>query len=197
MSKLYINCFVFRLLLTYLLFVSQTSQSPISLPVWCYPPQIFIGRKEAHDPTRNYITDIGENAPGFVHLLAYGKQPSTMNWHRSNEIPWIVCVFITICGESLFWKVKSSSCPDGPLHRTSGRIFSGGITWPEMGDQVKIQIKLTHSILNMKMYVCINYKKYLFRELAIWNLHESTLNIHSVTCIKLFICDSCMSSVWL
>lgn len=90
MSKLYINCFVFRLSLTYLLFVSKTSQSPISLPVWCYPPQILIGRKEAHNPTRNYITDIGENAPGFVHLLAYSKQPSTVNcrerWDSLNSV---------------------------------------------------------------------------------------------------------------
>lgn len=39
-------------------------------------------------------------------------------------------VFVTMHGESLFWKVKSSSWPDGPLHKTRGRIFSGGITWP-------------------------------------------------------------------
>lgn len=37
---------------------------------------------------------------------------------------------VTMQGESLFWKVKSSSCPDGPRHRTRGRMFSGGITWP-------------------------------------------------------------------
>lgn len=30
----------------------------------------------------------------------------------------------------LVWKEKSSSLPEGPLHRTIGSIFSAGMTWP-------------------------------------------------------------------
>lgn len=39
-------------------------------------------------------------------------------------------VSVTMRGEPLFWKVKSSSWPDGPLHKMRGRMFPGGITWP-------------------------------------------------------------------
>ncbi len=56
--------------LTYLLLVSQTGQRAAGLPVRNDPPRVLIGGEEAHDPARDHVTNVGENAPCLVHLCA-------------------------------------------------------------------------------------------------------------------------------
>lgn len=52
----------------YLLLISQTGQSTAGLPVRNDAPRVLVRREEAHDPARDHVTDVGENAPRLVHL---------------------------------------------------------------------------------------------------------------------------------
>lgn len=56
----------------YLLLASQTRQDATGLPVRKDAPQILVRREEAHDPARHHVTNVGEDAPRFVHLSTNG-----------------------------------------------------------------------------------------------------------------------------
>ncbi len=69
-KELSISAYVIKIIIEmiYLLFVSQASQSAAGLPVRNDPPRVLIRREEAHDAARDDITNVGENAPCFIHL---------------------------------------------------------------------------------------------------------------------------------
>lgn len=84
--------------LTYLFLASQSCQRAAGLPVRNDPPRVFVRWEEAHDPARDHVTNVGENAPRFIHLSANTKCNSTTLQQGSNKA---VCVYFLPCVENL------------------------------------------------------------------------------------------------
>lgn len=135
----------------YLFFAGQTRKCTAGLPVRNHPPGVLIRREETHNPAGHNVTDVGEDAACLIHL----SKNKYISLIRSSIT--FIGGSVTMEGESLFWKVKSSSWPEGPLQRTMGRMFSGGITWPAQMTMIKrcftnmgqMKLSQTHSVVKV------------------------------------------------
>lgn len=52
----------------YLLLISQSSKCTAGLPVRKDPLRVVVRREEAHHAPGNHVANVGENAPGLIHL---------------------------------------------------------------------------------------------------------------------------------
>jgi len=83
----------------YLLLICQSGEHAAGLPVRNNPPRIFIRGKETHNPARDHVANVGENATRFIHLLTKRLKPCgdacANNTTPVVEIPtkkWRACV---------------------------------------------------------------------------------------------------------
>lgn len=90
----------------HLLLVSQTSQSPTSLPMGNNTPRVLIRREEAHNTAWYHVTNVGEDAARLVHLSANRQQQMTnaensTKYYNKTLIKQCEYVYPLPCVESL------------------------------------------------------------------------------------------------